>query len=153
MFFRLWKHRALCALANSRSVCALFLFYLLFLILRTQRIRSLAITMNFHFCPYEPPKPNMLIQKGTQVRIHGLESNKGKHLNGKIAVAMKFFPSTSRWSVAVSVANDGIASGLYHRWRGGFCPSDIGSLQHKFDSCWLMIRAGKLHCLEGKKAS
>ena len=39
------------------------------------------------FIPNQYPKPNMLIDEGMTVKIKGLQSEAGKVLNGKLAVA------------------------------------------------------------------
>ena len=54
------------------------------------------------FTAYTYPKPNMLVQQGTRVEIHGLTSAAGQKLNGCEGVAQTFFPhDDGRWSVLV----------------------------------------------------
>lgn len=53
------------------------------------------------FRPFVYPKPDMLVQEGARVEIHGLTSKKGRSLNGLQGTAIHFFPSTGRWSVLV----------------------------------------------------
>ena len=52
------------------------------------------------FIPYAFPQPNMLVQQGTKVRIHDLQSEAGQKLNDKTGTALRFFPD-GRWSVQV----------------------------------------------------
>ena len=53
------------------------------------------------FIPNQYPKPNMLIDEGMTVKIKGLQSEAGKVLNGKLAVAKEllFRGDEARWTV------------------------------------------------------
>jgi len=56
--------------------------------------------MSEPFIPYVYPQPNMLVQQGTKVRIHHLQSEAGQKLNDKTGTALRFSPD-GRWTVQV----------------------------------------------------
>lgn len=60
------------------------------------------------FIPNQYPKPNMLIDEGMTVKIKGLQSEAGKALNGKLAVAKKllFRGDEARWTVTLQDKTD-----------------------------------------------
>lgn len=63
------------------------------------------------FHAYSYPKPNMLVQIGSKVLIHGLQSEEGQKLNGRTGTALNFYPSNARWSVRVDKKKGGGGGG------------------------------------------
>jgi hypothetical protein len=70
----------------------------------SQAIEVKEVKDNGLFYAHNYPLPNMLVQQGTHVEMHSLQSTKGQLLNGKPGIAREFFGhgrDSGRWSVDV----------------------------------------------------